>query len=165
MSRGAILNSFIIKKIAVLGFIILLFFSLFGSFINLDYSLSEFDELSDFRFTEKQIIYGYGINRNNVFEMALARLNEQSWIIGYGWGNTERNKIAWGITSHPEIADYHNLYYSMPMIFGWIGVLIIIFLLFQTEIKLLIFKDNSLDPDGGCFTQDFVFSYNVRTYC
>jgi len=133
-----------LRGLLILIVSVLSFFVFFGPIVNTKFSFTEFEILTDFRFNEDQIIKGYGLNRNNVFLMALDKLNERPWVIGYGWGNTERNRIAWGITNRPEIADFHNLYYSLPMIFGWIGFFIIVFLMLKTTLRLLQFKDNGL---------------------
>ena len=138
INRQTIRNSFILIGST------LLFFILFGAIINTKYSVLKFEKIKGFKLNKEQVISGYGLNRSDVFPMALARMKDQPWVIGYGWGNTERNRIAWGISNMPKVADFHNLFYSIPMIFGWIGLFIIVLLMLKTAFKLFIFKDDKL---------------------
>lgn len=126
-----------IVNLGALVISIILFFLLLGNVINIEYSVSEFNELSNFKFSEENVVEGYALNRSNVFPLALQRLSDRDWLIGYGWGNTERNRISWGLENYHEIADYHSLYFSLPMLFGWVGSSIVVYLMITLALQAL----------------------------
>ena len=82
----------------------------------------------------RTFISGEEINRAYAFSFALVRLAEESWWLGWGWGIRESNALAWFPDDFIRLkrADYHSLYLSLPMIFGWVGSLPFLFIIFYT---------------------------------
>lgn len=119
---------------------------LMALYVNLNDSLSEFKVLQTENWTFEGIINGNDINRSNVFPIALARMASEPWIVGFGWGNTKSNRTAWGISKYDPklVAGYHNLYYSLPMIFGWVGgvAFLLIFILVIKELYSIVRRKN-----------------------
>jgi len=105
--------------------------------LNLDFgtksSKEDFEQLNQTSFSIQSVISGESINRYETFVQALKRLNSQSWFFGSGLGPLESNKIAWwGYSEDTPYIDFHNLYYSLPMIYGYIGSFIFLFIILRT---------------------------------
>jgi len=97
--------------------------------------------------TVENILQGETINREYAFSFAYERIESESWHIGYGWGTRESNSLAWfEKESIRKIrADYHSLYLSLPMIFGWGGSVALLLLFLTITIKLIaIFLNNRM---------------------
>ena len=66
-----------------------------------------------------------GTSREVSYTMGISALKRESWWIGYGYAMSKRNKIAYlGTESAVKSTiklDFHNLYYSLPPVMGWIG--------------------------------------------
>lgn len=108
--------------------------------LNLTYVLQRFTnpDIAYPIITDKQInlLTGEGTPRGLAFSYFFMRLPEESWWIGYGWGVPKSNRIAW--FKNPDISrsDYHSLYLSLPMLYGWIGSVAFISLIIITIIRL-----------------------------
>ena len=79
-------------------------------------------------------ISGEQINRAYAFSFAFVRLAEESWWLGWGWGVRESNALAWFPDDYirSKRVDYHSLYLSLPMIFGWVGTFSFLFIIYYT---------------------------------
>ncbi|MBV6510867.1 MAG: hypothetical protein FMNOHCHN_00345 [Ignavibacteriaceae bacterium] len=86
---------------------------------------------------EKNLITGEGTPRELAFSYFLNRLPQEDWQIGYGWGVPNSNKIAWFGDPNTKRADFHSLYLSLPMLYGWSGSIAFILLIIVLIIKLL----------------------------
>ncbi|CAB1060957.1 hypothetical protein D1BOALGB6SA_5724 [Olavius sp. associated proteobacterium Delta 1] len=112
-------------------------------FFKYDYILSRFSKINFTKMNIENVITGQEINRKYAFSFALDRISSETWFVGYGWGTTKSNGKAW--FKNPLIrklrADYHSLYLSLPMLFGWFGatsfVMIILNILYNL-IKIII---------------------------
>lgn len=155
-SKGLISKKSVVN-LGALVLSIILFFLFLGNVIDFEYSFSEFDELSDFKFSHENVVEGYALNRSNVFPLALKRLSENEWLIGYGWGNVERNRTAWGLESYHEIADYHSLYFSLPMLFGWFGSAIIVYFMIALALQALRRSRKSINATDYPISFQFIF--------
>ncbi len=80
---------------------------------------------------------GFGTSREIVFDLAIERLINNDFLIGYGWGIPVMNKIAWFGYAESRFVDYHNFYYSVIPIFGWILSLYFFVLLLYIIIGLI----------------------------
>ncbi|RZK25895.1 MAG: O-antigen ligase domain-containing protein, partial [Flavobacterium sp.] len=98
------------------------------------------------------------INRDLTFQFAYDRIEEESWIIGKGYttGEGYRKSLFGTQTQTAEIRDYHSLYLSMPIFFGWIGSFILILLFFGS---LFFYANNMLRASKGSFA--FYFSLGL----
>jgi hypothetical protein len=101
--------------------------------LNLDLGLQsskeDFEKLNQTSFSIQSVISGESINRYETFVQAESRLNAESWFFGTGIGPLESNKIAWwGYSENTPYIDFHNLYYSLPMLYGYVGSFIFLFL-------------------------------------
>ena len=112
--------------------IFVIIFTLILSFLGLDFGyLStkvDFQKIDQSAMSIQSIISGESINRYELFQFALDRLNSQNWFFGNGLGPLESNLISWwGYSSDTPYIDFHNLYYSLPMIYGYAGSFIFLF--------------------------------------
>lgn len=102
----------------------------------------DFNKIDTAVMNVENITSGKSINRGGVIDMALKRINDESWVIGYGFGVPASNKWAWwGYDTtklHRHIFDYHNLYLELPMIYGWLGSFAFIFLILLTLSRLVM---------------------------
>jgi len=113
-------------------------------------TLIERIDLIDFQtISVKGILSGEVINRSNVFPVVLDRLVKESWFVGYGYGNIESNAIAWFGMLDEYVSDTHNLYFALPMNFGWFGAaafILIIITVFIRLSKMVRIKNKSYMP-------------------
>ena len=90
----------------------------------------------------ENVISGKSINRGGLAAIALQRMDSESWIIGYGSGTTTSNRWAWfGFDTtkrKARIAGFHNLYVSLPMLYGWPGSLAFLSIIILTLFRLLL---------------------------
>ncbi|NUN07806.1 MAG: O-antigen ligase family protein [Ignavibacteriaceae bacterium] len=93
---------------------------------------------------EQNIITGEGTPREVAFSYFIKRLPQEDWFIGYGWGVPQSNKTAWFGDPNIKRADYHSLYLSLPMLYGWMGavafVMLILFLIYGLYKRVNTFK-------------------------
>ncbi len=143
-----------ISSLKYIQFIFILVFLviLVGAFIGLDTIFERLNKIDIHNISTNTLISGESINRELNFEVALKRLSESSWIIGYGYGTYESNAIAWYGSFDETFKDTHNLYFALPMIYGWTGAVAFILLFIITIIKLFLLfirksnKTNYLRP-------------------
>lgn len=83
------------------------------------------------------IITGKGTPREMAFSYFFRRYKGESWWIGYGWGTQEVNHKAWFGDRSIIRADYHSLYLSIIIIYGWIGSIAYVLLFLYTLFKLI----------------------------
>ncbi len=123
----------------------------FGDLIGLDVIVNRLNEIDINRLSTKSLVTGEELNRSTVYAAGYKRIGEANWILGYGYGRSSSNNLAWlgniGALGF-EIRDFHSLYLSLPMIYGWIGgsayLLLILYLI------IINFK-NYLKKDGNPF--------------
>ncbi|GAB6282658.1 MAG: hypothetical protein STSR0008_14040 [Ignavibacterium sp.] len=134
-SRAASLKKLVLYSTVTFSIIFLL-----GNFLGLKLLSSRLDNVLTENITIEGIVSGNDINRAAVFSMAINRIDTKSWYLGYGWGTPEANAYAWfGKSSIPNLGDdFHSLYLSLPMIYGWIGSIAFILLVFYIIFKLFI---------------------------
>lgn len=125
--------------------------AVFLFFLNFDLGFNttqnDFSSVDKESISLKDIISGESINRFKIFEYAKQRLNSESLIIGKGLGPLESNILAWwGYVENVPYVDYHNLYYSLPFLYGYLGMFCFLFLIFRimTLNTILNFKKNNL---------------------
>lgn len=88
-------------------------------------SLDDLNKLENVEFTVENVVSGKAINRYETFLYALDRLDDESWFFGHGIGPLESNILAWwGYSTNTPYVDFHNLYYTMPMLYGYSGMII-----------------------------------------
>jgi hypothetical protein len=96
-------------------------------------SKEDFEQLNQTSFSIQSVISGESINRYETFNQALKRLNSQSWFFGSGIGPLESNKIAWwGYSEDTPYIDFHNLYFSLPMLYGYVGSFVFFLIILRT---------------------------------
>ena len=76
--------------------------------------------------------------REESFTMAMESLKRENWFIGYGYSNADFNRRAWLGEGYSEIAklDFHNTYFSLPQLFGWVGTFAYIALFLLTILRM-----------------------------
>lgn len=124
----------------ILVFIIVL--PLVGTYLNLDNLTKKFGELSNEKFTVSTIVSGKSINRAELIDLGLKRIESNSWLIGFGYGVPRSNRWAW-FGADPEkkkinLEDFHSLYLTLPEIFGWIGALAFLAMVLFTSFRSLL---------------------------
>ena len=70
-------------------------------------------------------------SRESVFAIALEKINSKPYILGEGYKLSIDNSKIWLGNLYESYADYHNLYYSIIPLFGWIVLLAFLFVLFK----------------------------------
>jgi hypothetical protein len=102
----------------------------------------DFKNVSTKSMNIENIISGKSINRGGLTSLAMQRINKESWFIGYGFGIPESNKWAWwGINTTKRgiaVGDFHNLYFELPMLYGWMGSLAFLGLILVTLKRLVM---------------------------
>lgn len=106
--------------------------------LNLNYVFERFETVNPEEINLNTVISGEGIHRATAFEIGRNMIDRESWIVGYGWGTIQENRLAWFGDKNFFRSDPHSIYYSLPMLFGWVGsiafilmFLIVIFRLFR----------------------------------
>ena len=133
------------KLLTVLSAISL--FSLFIFDFGYQSTLSDFQKLESLDYSVDNIISGESINRYELFKYAIERINSENWLFGKGYGPLESNILAWwGYTEDTPYVDFHNLYYTMIMVYGYLGLLIFLSLVIRIiilSVKAKFFKINA----------------------
>jgi len=113
---------------------------LFSEQIGIDQIIERFKLINIQNITVENIRTGEEMNREIVYKIGYKRLAEKNWLIGFGYGREEGNSMAWhGTVFSPHrahIRDFHSLYLSIPMIYGWIGSIAYIALVLYISIIL-----------------------------
>ena len=117
-------------------FIVSIGFILFLSFFiikDISYVIERMGRLNFSKINLSTFISGEEINRAYAFSFAFVRLAEESWWLGWGWGVRDSNALAWFPDAFFRLkrADYHSLYLSLPMIFGWVGTGSFIYMIYH----------------------------------
>ena len=110
-----------------------------GVYVGLDRLEKDFGTLSGANFSIGGILSGKDINRGGLADRALNRINSETFIVGYGYGVPRYNIWAWmGIDSDKQqvMSDYHSLYLSLPMLYGWVGSLAFLGIVVLTAYRL-----------------------------
>ena len=99
---------------------------------DIGYIIERMGRLNFSKLNINTFISGEEINRAYAFSFAFTRLAEESWWLGWGWGVRESNALAWFPDAFFRLkrADYHSLYLSLPMIFGWFGTVSFIYIIY-----------------------------------
>ena len=144
--------------------IILIFIAIIFT-TDLNFILLRLSQIEFSKWNISAITTGEGINRGYAFSFAYDRLNDESWNIGYGWGTKESNRIAWFVNPTIVRADYHSLYLSLPMLYGWVGSIafVLILLVLLIRMVILIFERKNeyfLMPSIGFFLLLCIFIIN-----
>lgn len=121
--------------------------------------ISEMQQSSNAKMSSDELI-----NRDYTFKYAYKRLNEKPWIIGDGYTNGEGYKMSlFGSEFNTvEIRDYHSLYLSIPIFWGWVGGFVMVFIfalcLYIFLRDLFISRNNSL---GQYVSLGFFFTWSL----
>jgi hypothetical protein len=136
-------NVFIFSLIVIISLI------MFNPVFNFNYILERFQQQPELiENLGENIFEAPGTSREQSFKMGIERLKSDPWIIGYGWAPGSLNRYAWfeGGGWNIQKYDFHNLYYSMPPVFGWIGTIsflgIIIIIIRRLLMIIPIMKKN-----------------------
>jgi hypothetical protein len=126
----------------IFSFLIILFIVggstlLLSDFIGLDRVKDKFALLKPTKMNTQTIISGKETNRFTAFEAGFRRLDSKSWWIGYGYTLPENNMKSMGFNKHDIIKDYHSLYLSLPIFYGWIGAASYLLLILITEGRIV----------------------------
>ncbi len=113
------------------GFFVLMF----GKFFFLGSMIRDFEKLDLPEINLKTIISGEGINRGTVFDIAHQRLGEKSFWTGYGYNLPANNRRSMGFEER-GFADFHSLYLSLPIFYGWIGATAYVLLLLHAGLRI-----------------------------
>jgi O-antigen ligase len=106
-----------------------------------------------------------GTSREESFTLAMKSLKRENWIIGYGYANAGQNKVAWFGKDDLKLIkkDFHNTYYSLPQIFGWIGAVAYLSLFIVVIIRMRkIFVDRRVDIIYRIFAFSFFILFIIH---
>jgi hypothetical protein len=135
-ARGVLTNLTII--LALCGLLLL-----FGSVLGLSNLERDFQTVGDL--STEAVISGKAVNRYGIWQAGWTRLMHESWLIGYGHGIPTSNSLAWGAkagfagfgAASIEEHHLHNLYLSLPMLYGWAGASAFLLIIFVTIGRLI----------------------------
>ena len=115
----------------ILPFIIITIYSVinFSNLLGIDLLIDRLYEIDYQSTTMESVTTGESINRSTAFDLGKDMIKRENWLIGYGWSTYPNNRVAWFGTAKQQRADPHSLYYSLPMLFGWIGSLAFLILI------------------------------------
>ena len=148
-SRSIIILTSILTVVSLLGplkilslktFGILLTFSLIIQLnLNQDELKSKFTSNTDFieDFFNNPFL-AENTSREYVFKLAIDKIFSKPYFFGDGYSLPEENKKTWLGSESENWADYHNLYYSIIPLFGWIALslyLLLIIIALNNSIK------------------------------
>lgn len=142
------------------------FILMFGDAIGLGTVLDRLREINPSNVSLENLRSGQEMNRDVVYAVGYNRLAQDDWILGYGFGRVASNKLAWfGYVTEVDpnriIEDFHSLYLSLPMIYGWVGGLaylsIIVYIIVMMFLRYLRFKDHPLGGVALGFAFMFLF--------
>ena len=80
-----------------------------------------------------------GTSRSDSWGLAFKYISENSFVVGYGYANGTKNRIAWlgpENQDYPKL-DYHNFIYSLIPVFGWLGTIAYLAIIFLAMKRLL----------------------------
>lgn len=119
---------------------VILVIPVIGVYTGLDGLEEDFAQLKGTRFSLESVASGKAINRGSLTTIALKRIEHESWWAGFGYGVPRSNEWAWwGVDSKrggSKISDFHNLYLSLPMLYGWVGAMAFIAIIILTQWRL-----------------------------
>lgn len=106
-----------------------------GAVFFIDSMIEDFELLNPVEMNIDSIFSGESINRYSTYSLAYQRFREKSWWLGFGYNMPGNNRISMGLKDKgPHVwqpADFHSLYLSLPIFYGWGGavafLLIVIF--------------------------------------
>lgn len=128
-----------VRRQVPLAMVIVLAVVVAGAYIGLNSIREDFADLGGEKFSVENVASGKSINRGPLIQFALKRLESDSWWVGHGWGTPRSNLWAW-VGYDPEtrqtFADYHNLYLSLPMVYGWFGSIAFVALIGYTWLRV-----------------------------
>lgn len=107
-----------------------------GSLVSLDAVKVKFSKLNPSKININTVANGKGINRDAAYKAAYRRLDSKSWWLGYGYNLPENNLISMGLRK--DAADYHSLYLSLPIYYGWLGAASYVLLIVGTVFRSYI---------------------------
>lgn len=142
LGRGSFSISYS-KFLVRLSLFLVLFFVL-GFDLGIKSSGEDIESLSNVEFTIQGILDGRSINRYETFLHGFNRLSEQSWFFGAGIGPLESNMLAWwgNIEGIPYV-DFHNLYLTLPMVYGYSGAIVFVSLILGVIYQGFRFRGNN----------------------
>ena len=116
-----------------------------GVYVGMRHLEEDFSDISIKQINVENVVKGSSINRGGLTSMALDRIDGESWWVGHGFGIPRSNQWAWfgkdSSFQYVNISDFHSLYLSLPMLYGWVGSLaflgIIILTLFRVSMAAL----------------------------
>jgi O-antigen ligase len=151
------------KSLTSITVIPLLFFTFISlsPILNLDTVERRFNQLETDQITLETIRTGEGINRGVAFGIGFEMIERENWMIGYGWGDPEHNRFAWFGTSDFYRSDPHSLYFSLPMLFGWIGGAAFLLLMLSLIVKLLAVTNKSSKTNHYLFFPAISFMFLI----
>lgn len=137
----------------------------YGDLVGLDIIVNRLKEIDTSNIGVKNIQSGEEMNRAYVYAEGYNRLSKESWLLGYGFGTSSANNMAWfgklGPTGTSDIRDFHSLYLCIPMIYGWIGgiayLMLIVYIIFSLLRKYFLLKNNPLEGITLGFALLFIF--------
>ncbi len=113
-------------NLIIFSFIVILAIGIFNPVFNFNYIIERFQQQPELMENLGENVFeAPGTSREQSFKMGIERLKSDPWIIGYGWAPGSLNRYAWFEGGGWDIQkyDFHNLYYSMPPVFGWPGTI------------------------------------------
>ncbi len=116
---------------------VLILIAIFGPLLNMEFFVERLEATNFGDLTISTVTSGEQTNRLYAYGLGVARILSDSWFVGYGWGIVESNRMAWFPNPDINFADFHNLYLSLPMIYGWLGSIAFVGMIVVTLFRLI----------------------------
>lgn len=156
-----------LKQLLLFISVNLIIIAFIGGVFGLDSLTDDFSEVDFGNFSIENVISGEVINRGPLILLALDRIYNEPLIIGHGYGVLSANQVAWwGSELNPldyPYIDFHNMYLSLPFIYGWFGSLAFLLLIFGTWLRIgkVVFDYSSQTSYLTLFAIGFLFFWGV----
>lgn len=130
-----------IRQQAILIMLVALLLPAVSIYIGLEVFKKDLANVNVNKMNVENVVSGQSINRGGLVQRAIRRWNNESWIVGFGSGTSRSNSWAlFGVDPDKRqvgLADYHNLYVALPMLYGWIGSFAFLGIILITLARLL----------------------------
>lgn len=111
--------------------------------------------------TLSKILSGEDMNRGDIFAYGIKKINKSSVLIGEGYftNRKEYTKVHFDQVDDMSVPDYHNLYLSAIVIWGYLGAAILVFIFVSTIIRG--FKLYYILKSYNFFLVDLLLGFNI----
>lgn len=152
-----------VKNVLIGASAIILFFIVNAAHTIVDFSIftKRSEEVDMRKVTLQSILSGKDMNRGDIFAYGFKKVEKSGGLLGSGYFTNRRMYIVahFDKTRADEIPDYHNLYMSSIVLWGYLGAFVLVFLFFYSMYRgfMLYYKLRK----QNFFLVDFLLGFNL----